>query len=176
MSTILDTNQLARAAVIVERQLWQEMALLDRLEAVNERLGGILDRPGPGSLTEPEIKALQAAWEEAAEMMKNIHARQENVVKEIEAATGERMRLSKFVQQLQEPRRGSLKQLRTKLLARLQAAFGKLLGNHATLFYLFEYHRNLISGLIEFDTQDNQYSESGRGKLISSGTLLHKAV
>ena len=165
-----------RAAVVVERQLWQQMAVVERLENVNEQMSKMLERPGAGSMTDKEIQELQKMWQEASGMMNEVQHRQNRVIDEIYDATGSKLSLGEFIRQVDELRRNTLESLRGKLVKRLQAAFGRLVGNQATLIYLFEFHRNFIGSLVHHDFSDNKYSEKGRSRLMSSGILLHRAV
>lgn len=168
--------ELSKLSVLIERQLWQKMGLVDRLDSINRQLTKMLRQPGSASMSDEDVRALKGLWAQAAEMMEEIRSREQRVRQEIVNTLGEPLSIGAFMHQIEPVRRASLDSVRTKLRERLQKALGALVGNQATLVYLFDFHRNFIGSLCQHDFSDNQYSETGRSRLIQSGTLLHRAV
>ncbi len=168
-------HQSSKLLALVRRHLGLESRLAASLDELNQATAKVLST---ASLKAPTLEVLESL-RPMSESLKHTaretgHAREVLLSRiNLESAT-DYSSIKQYILSLPPGERNSLNDIRVSILDRMTRAQANLIHNQAMLFYMFDFHRKYLSGILDCDLHRKNYGSDGHQQDVHPGNIFGK--
>ncbi len=164
-----------KMVVLVERHMALESQLAEALADLNGATQMMLDASGIKGPTESDVQRLEPLREILTSNSKQVAASRARLSSRLENETGVPFHsLSQYIATLPDADRERLEHQRMGILNRCESGQIELMQNQASLFYSYDFHRRYLSGVLQSDSEGNQYGPNGSSSEVHPGNLYKR--
>ncbi|TWU02379.1 hypothetical protein [Stieleria varia] len=161
--------------VLIQRHLSREADLATSLNELNTRTRELLGRCGLHGPTESEIHALEPLFNNLRTISAEVGESRKRVLAQIRQETGDdTTSLREFIETLPPDDRDRLDESRQNLIKITSASQSEMIQIQASLFYTYDFHRRYLSGILQSDSNGNQYGPTGTSVEPHPGNLYKR--
>ena len=170
----------------MKHQASKLLALVRRHLGLESRLAASLDELNQATATVLSTTGLQAPTLEVLETLRPMSESLQHTAKETGHARAVLLRrinlesdtnyasIKQYILSLPAKERNSLNDIREGILNRMTCAQANLIRNQAMLFYMFDFHRKYLSGVLDCDLDRTNYGSDGHQQDIHPGNIFGK--
>ena len=170
--------ELSQLSVLVERHLYSELQLLERISEVNRKLTAAWKDNGPVGSQPNDSFNPAIGSPDLDEESGQLRQKRKKVLEAINRSQPEgHMRLSirRFIRMTEPTTRVRLENIRLSILNKLNEIRATMIGNQAVFYYSFDFYKRMVSGLLQCDLDESQYRADGQSSGVKPGNLYRKA-
>jgi len=170
---------LPKLIVLVERHLQFELQLMDQLDKLNQLLKVTLEAAGSRGMTTLQTAELNITADNLSKQSNELRAKRQETLTAINLGRSNdqpQLSIRQFIQTLDKANESRLETMRISILDRLTEVHATLIGNQAVMFYSYDFYRKMVAGLLNSESDENQYSLTGQSSGMQPGNLYRKAV
>ena len=161
---------------LVERHLDVEAELATTLDELNAAMKQTLDKPGMQAPQLDDLKSLEPVSQRLQESTSKLATARKEILGRFRKETGvEHASLRTVIVSLPKEDRKRLDERRIEILERSRKAQANLIHNQATCYYLFDFHRKYLTGVVQGDLDGQKYRADGQPNEIAPGNIIGKA-
>ncbi|MEL6108154.1 MAG: hypothetical protein AAFU85_19175 [Planctomycetota bacterium] len=161
---------------LVERHLDVESELASTLDDLNAAMKAALDKPGMQAPQLDDLKSLEPVSRRLQASTTKLAAARKEILQRIKLETGvEHASLRTVIVALPKEARKRLDSRRLEILEKSRRAQANLVHNQATCYYLFDFHRKYLTGVVQSDVEGQKYRADGQPNEIAPGNIIGKA-
>ncbi|MEO1526938.1 MAG: hypothetical protein AAFX06_15985 [Planctomycetota bacterium] len=172
----MNESACSEMVALIERHLDVESDLATTLDELNAAMKETLDKPGMQAPQLDELKTLEPVSQQLQQSTVKLATARKEILNRVKQATGkEHSSLRTVIDGLPKGEQDRLHARRIEVMDRTRQAQANLLHNQATCFYLFDFHRKYLTGVVQGDLDGQKYRADGQPNEFAPGNIIGKA-
>ena len=171
----MNADQNNKLIVLVERHLALEGQLANALEQLNQAVAGVLVDAGLRGPTQQDVQSLEPVNADLKQSASEVAAARKVLLTRINLESESDFgNIKEFISSLPLSDRRRVDKDRRSVLERSTKAKAGLIHNQASLYYTFDFHRRYLAGVLQGDSDAQNYRADGQPNDLKSGNIIRK--